>query len=31
MGGTIICDDEPEFEGGTKMPPTKVEVVRPDN
>ena len=31
MGGTIICDDEPEFEGVTKIPPIKVEVVRPDN
>ncbi|WP_179854726.1 VENN motif pre-toxin domain-containing protein, partial [Gilliamella sp. wkB171] len=30
-GGTIIGDGKPGFEGGTKIPPTKVEVVRPDN
>lgn len=28
-GGTIIGDGKPGFEGGTKIPPTKVEVVRP--
>ncbi|OCG77313.1 hypothetical protein A9G42_05775 [Gilliamella sp. Nev6-6] len=30
-GGTIIGDGKPGFERGTKIPPTKVEVVRPDN
>lgn len=30
-GGTIIGDGKPGFEGGTKIPPTKVEVARPDN
>ncbi|OCG42890.1 VENN motif pre-toxin domain-containing protein [Gilliamella sp. Bif1-4] len=28
-GGTIIGDGKPGFEGGTKIPPTKVDVVRP--
>ena len=30
-GGTIIGGGKPGFEGGTKIPPIKVEVVRPDN
>ena len=28
-GGTIVGKGKPGFEGGTKIPPTKVEVVRP--
>ncbi|MEQ5126057.1 hemagglutinin repeat-containing protein [Providencia alcalifaciens] len=29
-GGVIVGEGKPGFEGGTKLPPTKVEVVRPE-
>lgn len=30
-GGVIVGEGKPGFEGGTKLPPTKVEIVRPEN
>jgi|GEM_PF-6962188 len=30
-GGTVVGKGKPGFPGGTKIPPTKVEVVRPKN
>ena len=29
-GGIIVGEGKPGFEGGTKLPPTKVEIVRPE-
>lgn len=29
-GGTVVGKGKPGFEGGTKIPPTKVEIVRPN-
>ncbi|OCG41485.1 hypothetical protein [Gilliamella sp. Bif1-4] len=29
-GGTIIGDGKPGFEGGTKIPPTKIEIIKPE-
>ncbi len=30
-GATVVGKGKPGFPGGTKIPPTKVEVVRPDD
>ncbi|MEQ4923759.1 hypothetical protein ABN099_09750, partial [Proteus hauseri] len=29
-GGIIVGEGKPSFEGGTKLPPTKVKIVRPE-